>query len=189
MPSRGKPGAAGSLDAIETAIERGSRPGYDAWLRHVAPAAGCTNPVLLRGRITTLDSRTNKPIRATSTDRMPDGVIYKACGNRRISVCPSCAEVYRADAYQLVLAGLRGGKDVPDSVAGHPAVFLTATAPGFGLVHTRRTTKSGRVLACRPRRQKEPRVAHQLGRAARHQATAPAWRRADHRYPGRRVPR
>jgi hypothetical protein len=153
--SRGKPGPIDTLDALGTAIQRGSRPGYDAWLRHVAPAAGCTNPVLLRGQITTLDSRTNKAIRATSTDRMPDGVIYKACGNRRSSVCPSCAEVYRADAYQLVLAGLRGGKDVPDSVSGHPAVFLTATAPGFGLVHTRRTAKSGRVLACRPRRIKE----------------------------------
>ena len=78
---------------------------------------------------------------------MPDGVIYKACGNRRATVCPSCAEVYRADAYQLVLAGLQGGKGVPDTVARHPAVFATLTAPGFGLVHTQRKTKAGRVRA------------------------------------------
>ena len=60
---------------------------------------------------------------------MPDGVIYKPCGNRRAAVCPSCAEVYQPDAYQLVRAGLVGGKGVPDSVAAHPRVFLTLTAP------------------------------------------------------------
>ncbi len=30
----------------------------------------------------------------------------------------------------------KGGKDVPDTVVVHPAVFATATAPGFGIVHT-----------------------------------------------------
>ena len=63
---------------------------------------------------------------------MPDTVIHKACGNRRAAVCPACAEYYRADAYQLILAGLRGGKGIPDTVAGHPAVFATLTAPSFG---------------------------------------------------------
>jgi hypothetical protein len=33
---------------------------------------------------------------------MSDGAIYKACGNRRATVCPSCAETYRQDAYQLI---------------------------------------------------------------------------------------
>jgi hypothetical protein len=111
--------------------------------------------VLLRGQITTLDPHTGQPDRSVSTDRMPDGVIYKACGNRRATVCPSCAELYRADAYQLVLAGLKGGKDVPDSVVVHPAVFATATAPGFGIVHTQKKTKAGRVLPCRARRVRE----------------------------------
>ncbi len=83
---------------------------------------------------------------------MPDGVIYKACGNRRASVCPSCSEIYRADAYQLVLAGMRGGKGVPETVSGHPAVFATVTAPGFGIVHTTRTNKKGQPAPCRARR-------------------------------------
>ena len=43
---------------------------------------------------------------------MPDGVIYKSCGNRRASVCPHCAEVYRRDAFQLIRAGMIGGKGV-----------------------------------------------------------------------------
>ena len=153
---RRKRGLVDSLDTIATAMQRGARPDYDAWLSHVAPAAGCAHPVLLRGQITTLDSKTHAPVRATSTDAMPDRVIYKACGNRRATVCPSCAELYRADAYQLVLAGLKGGKDVvPETVVLHPAVFATATAPGFGIVHTQRKTKAGRVLPCRARRVRE----------------------------------
>ncbi len=68
---------------------------------------------------------------------MPDGVLYVPCGDRRACVCPPCAETYRADTYQLIRAGLAGGKGVPTSVAGHPAVFATLTAPSFGPVHTR----------------------------------------------------
>ena len=48
-------------------------------------------------------------------------------------------------------AGLAGGKGVPESVAAHPCVFATLTAPSFGPVHARR--KRGKtVLPCRPRR-------------------------------------
>jgi len=55
-----------------------------------------------------------------------------------------------------VRAGLVGGKGVPVSVAQHPAVFPTLTAPSFGLVHTRRTGKAGQQLRCRPRRHPDP---------------------------------
>jgi hypothetical protein len=68
---------------------------------------------------------------------MPDRVIYKACGNRRHGVCRSCAETYRRDAYHVVRSGLIGGKGIPETVAAHPAVFATFTAPSFGPVHTR----------------------------------------------------
>ena len=50
---------------------------------------------------------------------------------------PICAETYRRDAFQLIRAGLIGGKGVPEHVAGHPAVFATFTAPSFGPVHSR----------------------------------------------------
>jgi hypothetical protein len=79
-------------------------------------------------------------------------MLLKACGTRRESRCPSCAAAYRADAYQLLAAGLRGGKGVPDSIAEHPRLFVTFTAPSFGRVHTRKT--QGRlVLPCHPHRQ------------------------------------
>ena len=79
-------------------------------------------------------------------------MIYLPCGDRRASVCPACAETYRADTYQLIRAGLAGGKGMPESVAVHPCVFATFTAPSFGPVHTRVTTPDGRVARCRPRR-------------------------------------
>jgi hypothetical protein len=45
------------------------------------------------------------------TAALPDGVIYKPCGNRRASACPACSQRYKRDAYQIVRAGLVGGKD------------------------------------------------------------------------------
>ena len=65
-------------------------------------------------------------------------MLLKACGTRRESRCPSCAATYRADAYQLLAAGLKGGKGVPDSISEHPRLFVTFTAPSFGQVHSRR---------------------------------------------------
>ena len=86
------------------------------------------------------------------SEREPDGVLLKACGTRRESRCPSCAATYRADAYQLLAAGLKGGKGVPETVAEHPRLFVTFTAPSFGRVHTRKA--QGRlVLPCHPYRQ------------------------------------
>jgi hypothetical protein len=79
-------------------------------------------------------------------------VLLKACGTRRESRCPSCAATYRADAYQLLAAGLKGGKGVPDSISEHPRLFVTFTAPSFGRVHSRKA--QGRlVLPCHPHRQ------------------------------------
>jgi hypothetical protein len=85
----------------------------------------------------TVEAATGRLLAERSTADMPDGVIYKPCGNRREAVCPACSERYKRDAYQVVRSGLVGGKGVPDEVAHHPAVFPTLTAPSFGTVHTR----------------------------------------------------
>jgi hypothetical protein len=86
-----------------------------------------------------------------TTVHEPGGVLPIACKTRRASRCPPCAEVYREDTYQLIRAGLSGGKGVPETVANHPCVFATLTAPSFGPVHVYRE-KDGRLLRCRPRR-------------------------------------
>ena len=54
-------------------------------------------------------------VRTYSTEDEPDGTLLKCCGNRREAVCPSCAEVYRGDAYP---AEFRGNIFVAD-VAGN----------------------------------------------------------------------
>jgi hypothetical protein len=87
-----------------------------------------------------------------ATDREPDATLLKACGNRRALVCPSCSATYQADSFQLLAAGLRGGKGVPESVSAHPRLFVTFTAPSFGKVHTRKA-QGPLVFPCHPYRQ------------------------------------
>jgi hypothetical protein len=86
-----------------------------------------------------------------TTVHEPGGVLPIACKTRRASLCPPCAEVYRADTYQIIRAGLTGGKGIPAVVSTHPCVFATLTAPTFGPVHARRE-KNGLIVACHPRR-------------------------------------
>jgi hypothetical protein len=146
--------AARSTDPRSALTARTSRPDYDRWLSRALVAGGCARPVRLRPAMLRADPATGELTPVVSEGAAgPDGVVYKACGDRRASVCPACAETYRADTWQLVAAGLRGGKGVPDTVAGHPTLFVTFTAPSFGAIHTRRTTTGGRGLSCRPRRQ------------------------------------
>lgn len=130
-------------------LARGTRKDFGRWLTHAARARGCTQPVRLRGEVLTVQATTGRVLDRFDTNDLPDRVLYKPCGTRLASRCPSCAETYRWDTYQLVKAGLAGGKGVPETVATHPAVFVTLTAPSFGLVHTRDARKPG---PCRPRR-------------------------------------
>jgi hypothetical protein len=146
--------AAGRLaDPGSALVARASRPDYNRWLSRAMSASGCGRPVRLRPSMLRADPATGELTAAAAGELGgPDGVVYKACGDRRASVCPACAETYRADTWQLVAAGIRGGKGVPRSVATHQTLFVTLTAPSFGAVHTRRTTGTGRGLPCRPRR-------------------------------------
>jgi len=126
--------------------------GYARWAELVAQAGYCHHPIRLAGRVEHADRTTGEVRQVYDSEQEPDGVLLKACGTRRESRCPSCAATYRADAYQLLAAGLKGGKGIPDSVAGHPRLFVTFTAPSFGRVHSRKA--QGRlVLPCHPYRQ------------------------------------
>ena len=139
------PGVLGEL------IERAGA-GYDRWMELVAQAGYCHHPIRLAGRVDQADRATGEVRTVYDSDREPDGVLLKACGTRRESKCPSCAAVYRADAYQLLAAGLKGGKGIPETVEEHPRLFVTFTAPSFGKVHHRKA--QGRaVLPCYPYRQ------------------------------------
>jgi hypothetical protein len=140
-----------TADLVAELAERASRADFPQLEKQLCATGYCARPVRLRGEVEICgeDGRWRS---AWSTLTEPDGVLRKACGNRREAVCPACAERYRQDAYHLIAAGMRGGKGVPDTILGHPAVFVTLTAPSFGPVHTRRLGKDGRPLPCRPRR-------------------------------------
>jgi Replication initiator protein, pSAM2 len=147
-------GVAFPSDVVEAVRARASRCDFRQFEAQLRASGYCARPVRLRGHIEACDHNGRRRL-LWSTDGEPDGILRKACGNRREAVCPSCAERYRQDAYHIIAAGLRGGKGVPDSVVEHPAVFVTLTAPSFGVVHTRRLGRDGRPLRCRPRRHVE----------------------------------
>ncbi|GAA2105224.1 plasmid replication initiator protein [Kitasatospora saccharophila] len=122
------------FDRIESTIER---------------LGGCTRPIQLVGHTTTFDAATHEVLRHYTTASEPLGRLLTACGNRRASRCPTCSRVYAADTYQLIRAGLAGGKGTPEQVRAHPRVFTTLTAPSFGPVHNRPTTRTGKPFPCR----------------------------------------
>jgi len=136
--------------SVTALLTRAAEPEFAAWRRNIVSLAGCTNPIHLVGEATVVDTTTGEALFSYASD-VYGGRLLTACGNRRATVCPSCSRLYRADTYQLIRAGLVGGKNVTESVSAHPRVFATLTAPSFGPVHTRRE-RAGRVRACRPRR-------------------------------------
>jgi hypothetical protein len=148
-----EPVAVGELlpGVLQEVVERAGQ-GYDRWMELVAQAGYCHHPIRLAGRVEHADQQTGEVRQVYTTEGEPDGVLLKACGTRRESRCPSCAATYRADAYQLLAAGLKGGKGVPETISEHPRLFVTFTAPSFGRVHSRKA--QGRlVLPCHPYRQ------------------------------------
>jgi hypothetical protein len=153
---------------LQEVIDRAGH-GYGRWAELVAQAGYCHHPIRLAGRVEHADRATGEVRTVYDSEREPDGVLLKACGTRRESRCPSCAATYRADAYQLLAAGLKGGKGVPETVAGHPRLFVTFTAPSFGRVHTREA-KGRLVLPCHPYRQ---------GARCPHGVRAGCWHRHD----------
>ncbi|MDH6548696.1 replication initiator [Streptomyces sp. SAI-041] len=131
-------------------VARASEADFAAWRRNIVRLRGCTNPIHLVGAATVFDTTNGAALLSYGSD-VYGGRLLIACGNRRATVCPACSALYRADTYQLVRAGLVGGKNVTEAVSGYPRVFVTLTAPSFGPVHTRRE-RDGRVRACHPRR-------------------------------------
>ncbi|MFI2352713.1 replication initiator [Streptomyces sp. NPDC019443] len=131
-------------------------------MRQLRGLGGCTTPIRLDGHRTDVHPATGEILGELHAGDLPAGNLLVRCNNRRATRCAACAETYRRDTYQLITAGLRGGKGTPETVATHPRVFATFTAPSFGPVHNRPTTRSGTVLRCRCGTQ-HPKDAPELG--------------------------
>ena len=118
---------------MEQLVSRAALSGFAGWWSKVAGAGFCARPIHLVG--------------VDGAGR--EYTVLARCKNRRASVCPSCSDLYAADTWQLVTAGVVGGRHgMPESVAWHPAVFVTLTAPSFGLVHGVRAGESGGARRC-----------------------------------------
>lgn len=137
----------GALAGITERLRDGT---FAAWSDTAAAVGYCARPVRLVGSATTIDKATGEIVSTFSSDQTPLGVLYRACGNRRAEVCPSCSRVYARDTFAMIRAGMLGGKTVPETVADNPLLFVTLTAPSFGHVHSART-RSGKPQRCRPR--------------------------------------
>jgi hypothetical protein len=98
----------------------------------------CVNPIRLSGFYQRIAADTGEVLALVGSPEAGGGILLVSCKDRRASCCSTCAALYEKDAYQLIAAGLRGGKNVPANVGTHPAVMLTLTAPSFGAVHGNR---------------------------------------------------
>ena len=130
---------------------------FSAWNDALARVGNCVRPVRLRGTSERIDAATGEVLSSFSSADHPLEVVHVRCGNRRASECPSCSRLYAADMFHLIRAGVTGEKTVPESVAAHPLLFATLTAPSFGRVHTSgrchpgdraRRCPHGRTTAC-----------------------------------------
>ena len=109
-----EPMAVGELlpGVLQEAIDR-ARPDSDPWMEQVAATGYCAHPVPLRGTVEHADPATGEVRTVYSTDREPDATLLKACGNRRVSVCPSCSATTRPTASSSWLLAYEAAKVFP----------------------------------------------------------------------------
>ncbi|MGW2486972.1 replication initiator [Streptomyces sp. NPDC001606] len=125
-----------------------------AYARQIQRLGGCERPVRMEGHRLDVHAATGEIVREITDRDLPAGQLLIRCNNRRASRCAACAEVYRKDTFHLVTAGLSGGKGIGPTVARHPRVFATFTAPSFGPVHNR--PAAGRCRCGRSHPQEDP---------------------------------
>jgi hypothetical protein len=130
------PGIPATVDhdhVISQMVRRAASPGFERWWHKARTAGFCANPIQLTG-----------------TDHHGIAArVWTRCNNRRAVVCPSCSDLYARDTWQLVHAGITGGHHtIPATVADHPQVFVTLTAPSYGPVHTAHRGPGHRGAGC-----------------------------------------
>ncbi|MFE9677389.1 replication initiator [Streptomyces sp. NPDC006259] len=124
----------GVIRQVANLAQFGDLGGY---ARQIQRLGGCERPVRMEGHRLDVHAATGEIVREVVDRDLPAGQLLIRCNNRRATRCAACAEVYRKDTFHLVTAGLSGGKGIGPTVAQHPRVFATFTAPSFGPVHNR----------------------------------------------------
>lgn len=132
-----------SPQALDDLTARFATGTMGAFTDTLAKVGYCSRPVQLVGSSATADKATGEVLGTYSSRDAPLGVTYVACGNRRASVCAACSRLYAADTFQMLRAGVAGGKQVPEHVRDNPLLFVTLTAPSFGAVHRASSGQAG----------------------------------------------
>ncbi len=135
---------------------------FNAFAETLTRVGNCAHPIRVTGHSDTINPTTGEILSSFSSTSQPLGALFLPCGNRRARVCPACSRVYARDTYEMIRAGVTGGKTVPVSVGGNPLVFATLTAPSFGHVHGQRSKgpcKPGKPRRCEHGR---PRTCHRV---------------------------
>ena len=133
-----------SEELVERVLDR---PAWEALNRAVRTSRCCSRPIHLAPALS-LDEYRSDPW-LMFRPRSYEGLYSKACGSRRHNLCPSCSQIYKGDARQLIRSGLIGGKGISDEISSHPQIFATLTAPSFGPVH-RSFDVNGKPERCHP---------------------------------------
>ncbi|WP_093840548.1 MULTISPECIES: replication initiator [Streptomyces] len=122
-------------ETVDDVVRLAGDQAFPRWLDLVRATGGCAHPVALNGWRTDADAGTGEVLSHYDTASEPGERLLVRCGNRRRAVCEPCSWLHAGDTWQLVRAGLLGGKGVPDQVRSAPRLFVTLTAPSFGAVH------------------------------------------------------
>jgi hypothetical protein len=85
LNARGTVGESFAPELLRELVQRAARPDYGRFEAQLRSSGYCARPVRLVGRIETCDGHGQR--RVWSTDTEPDGILRKACGNRREAVC------------------------------------------------------------------------------------------------------
>ncbi|MFF6785510.1 replication initiator [Streptomyces sp. NPDC012510] len=131
------PAPLGAIRHLSTLARHGD---LGAYARQIQRLGGCERPVRMEGHRLDVHAATGEIVREVADTDLPAGQLLIRCNNRRATRCAACAEIYRKDTFHLVTAGLSGGKGIGPTVAQHPRIFATFTAPSFGPVHNRPTS-------------------------------------------------
>lgn len=117
------PAGVDSTAVLTQMVRRAASPSFETWWDAAESSGFCASPIRLEA----------------SDEWGRQHQVLTRCNNRRATACPSCSDLYARDIWQLIHAGLNGGHHgIPSTVAGHPQLFVTLTAPSFGAVHTTR---------------------------------------------------
>ena len=154
---RGRAVADAASRCSRDVLERAADPEqWERFERQLRSTGYCRRPVRLRGQVDAIDLATGEVGTVYSTDaraRRDAAEVLRQPPRGGLPVVRAHLPRRRLPARRA--PGCAAARASRRSVAEHPMVFLTLTAPSFGPVHSRRVDGAVKARRCRPRRSGE----------------------------------